>query len=178
MSTTALQGFASPNLAPLGTIGERVRLEEAHLRRPALVDASPSPFHASTRLDESVIDVSLFPGLRPRTLARVLDDPEVRGVVLRTYGAGNAPRSAELCAIVERAVRDGTVIVSVSQCPEGSVEVGRYAASTPLHDAGVVPGRDLTPEAALTKLMWLLATAHNDAARLVPVDLRGELTSP
>jgi L-asparaginase len=107
----------------------------------------------------------------------MLSVPGVAGYVLRCFGAGNAPGDPALMAALGRATAAGRVIVAVKHSPEGAVEMGLYAAGTGLLREGVVSGADMTAEAALAKLIWLLSRhGAAEAARLIGQDLRGELT--
>jgi L-asparaginase len=174
MSTSASQGFGSPNYPVLGDIGEYIRIHRDRLMPPAEHD-----FFTRTAFDPRVLDFGLFPGLNPQALKRILEMDDVHGMVLRTFGAGNAPSDEEgLIAILAEAVSNGKVIVNVTPCPEGQVEAGLYAASSALLENGVLSGLDMTPEAALTKLMWLLGTESDpdEVRSQMQVSQRGELT--
>lgn len=185
MSTSASQGFGSPNYPALGDIGEYIVIHRERLMAPA--DNAGSPFYVTTDFDTSVLDFALFPSLKPQTLERVLIGDDVHGMVLRTYGAGNAPSSTAadgLVHVLAKAVRDHKkIIVNVTPCPEGQVEAGLYAASSALLENGILTGIDMTPEAALTKLMWLLGAETiggevdtEEVSRQMQISARGEQT--
>jgi L-asparaginase len=168
-STSGWQGFVSPNFPALGVLGETPRIHHELLRPPPGLS---QPFGVAGSLDDRVLDLTLFPGIRPGQIEALLSD-ELRGLVLRAYGAGNAPNDPQLLELLRRACASGKVVVVVSQCPEGIVELGRYLSSHALMECGVASGFDLTPEAALTKLMWLLGQTTDNRARFHR-DLRGE----
>lgn len=175
MSLSSWSAFDSPNCAPLGQIGEQIRIHE-HLLRP--LPESGARFQVNADLFPRVLDLSLFPGLRGPTLTRLLSAVERPGaVLLRTFGAGNAPDDGEFLQAIGDAVSSGLTVLNVTSCPEGSVGMGRYHASNGLLDRGVISGLDLTPEAALTKLMWTLANRLGDqVAGYLQVNQRGEIS--
>lgn len=153
VSTTRWAAFDSPNLPPLGRFDLGVSID-ATLIRPA---PAPAAFSADGRLDRRVMVLSLYPGMAADQIAGTLMLPDIHGYVLRTFGAGNAPEDNAFLETLAAAVRDGKTIVNVTQCAEGAVEMGLYAAGAGLARAGVLSGGDMTTEAAQTKLMWLLA---------------------
>lgn len=129
-------------------------------------------------MDPSVIVFSLFPGLREQMVRHILSYTGLRGIVMRTFGSGNAPQEAWLLKILGDATRRGIVIVNVSQCESGSVEMGRYDTGYFLQQAGVISGHDSTVEAAATKLMFLLAH-HQDpkiVRNMMARNIAGEIT--
>lgn len=171
-STSAWQGFSSPNHPSLGSLGETIRIHHELVRRPPPGEAA---FYADRRLVDDVLDITLFPGLKASQLAALVERPELRGVVLRAYGSGNAPGDPELLDVIGRSAQAGQTYVVVSQCNEGRVDLSRYAASRALLERGVASGFDMTPESALTKLMWLLAReAPGDVRSQLHRDHRGE----
>ncbi len=176
LSTSSWQGFSTPNFPPIGEIGEHIRIYPDRVRAPA--DNETQPFFVRTAMNPNVVEFGLFPGLNPVALERVLELDEVEGMVLRTFGAGNAPNDEKFLKIIAKAIKAGKVIVNVTQCLEGQVEAGLYEASSGLLERGVISALDMTPEAALTKLMWQLGYEPNrEVVKLaMQVDLRGEQT--
>jgi L-asparaginase len=173
VSTAYFQGFATPNCPQLGRFGADIMIDDSVFRDP---NSAAKGFRFDTRLDARVLDIGLFPGMNAEILDDLLKASEVRGVVLRTFGAGNAPSSSEFLSVIARAVDRGIVIVAVTTCPEGGVAPGRYRANAGLIERGVLSGLDMTPEAALTKTMWLLGTQpdRDQISQLLQTDLRGE----
>lgn len=172
MRSTALDAFASPNCAALGHVGTTIRLDPPPLDRcwPALPRA--------TYRDSAIAVLPLVPGLA----AGVIDAhvaASVRGVILECYGVGTAPdRDSAFLAAVGRAVEAGILVLAISQCGEGSVELATYAAAGALAERGVVGGFDLTREAALTKMhvLFALGLTVAEVTRLMRQNLCGELT--
>ncbi len=122
--------------------------------------------------------IDLFPGLNKQVLNHLLETPNVKGIVLRTYGAGNGPTWQWFIDAIRRTVDRGVVIVNVTQCVNGGVHPNRYVAGDVLAATGVVPGHDLTFEAAITKMMFLfgLGIDAKEVARRMAVSIAGELT--
>lgn len=144
-------GFSSPNYPVLGKVGVEIKISK---------NISPVPkkkFYAEPFFDNNVLVFELFPGLKPEFLKSFFSSlTGLKGVVLKTFGNGNAPTSEEFLNVVKYLGTLGIVVVNISQCTTGMVKMGLYEASSDLIKAGVVSGSDLTPEAAVTKLMYLL----------------------
>ncbi len=164
--------FRSPNRDPLARAGVEIRF--------ARIDDGPPEHDGAVRLrtefETGVTALRLFPGIGRAAVHGALAAP---GVVLETFGAGNAPSAPWLLSAIAAATAEGTVVVNVTQCLEGTVAQGRYATGAGLERAGVVSGLDLTFVAAITKLMLLLGEHGPEIAReLMNVPLAGELTPP
>jgi len=167
-----LDAFASPNLPPLVEVGVEVKVNWGVVQSPAVGGLA-----VHTALDPHVAALRLYPGITRRIVENFLQPP-LAGLVLETYGAGNAPaRDDDIIGALRDASDRGVVIVNVTQCLRGRVRPS-YAAGKLLVDAGVVPGADMTPEAALAKLAWLLGQGLPvaEVRRLAGQSLRGELT--
>ena len=161
VSSVDLNGFYSPNYPPLGKIGEHIEIDSSLLLLPA--DNTKAPFSIEEELNTNVMDIGLFPGIKPSRLRALLlgqesssKEDELEGIVMRTFGAGNAPSSFAFLDVLREAIQRGKIILNVTQCLSGMVEMGLYEASSSLLDIGVVSGLDMTPEAALTKMLWIL----------------------
>lgn len=170
MSTTDSDAFDSPNIRPLGTIETDVFLD-ASLRTPP----TGQPFFVHKAMSTGVIDVTIVPGLPAAVLETLLSGPGIEGALLRTFGQGNFPSNPELLAAITRAAASGKVLVNVTQCLRGKVNMEQYESGRALASRGVLSANDMTPEAAFTKLAWLLAT-HSNVSSAMRQNLRGELT--
>ena len=129
-------------------------------------------------MDPNVVVFSLFPGIQESIIRHVLDAPELRSIVMRSYGSGNAPQQPWLNKLLYQAAHRGVVIVNISQCVAGSVEMSRYDTGYHLKKAGVISGIDSTVEAAVTKLMFLQGqySDSNIIRNMMCRSIAGEIT--
>ncbi len=173
VSAFGFRAFDSPNYPPLGAAGVHLEIE----RRLLLPLPTATKVSFRTAGDAQVADIRVFPGITAATLNRFLEPP-LQGAVLHTYGVGNAPQSPDLLAALRAATERGVVLINCTQCLEGSVDMTGYATGRALQDAGVISGYDMTPEAALTKLYFLLSQnlARETVLQQLQTSLRGELT--
>ncbi|MBR6250844.1 MAG: type I asparaginase [Bacteroidales bacterium] len=173
-SSDEFNAFKSFNFPSLANAGVELVYHEANIRRPD--PTKPMIPHMS--IDNNVVIFSIFPGIREDIIRHVLTTPDLKGVVMRTFGSGNAPQLPWLKEAIAEATSSGKVIVNVSQCMQGCVEMSRYTTGYQLKEAGVVSGHNMTVECAVTKLMCLLSQ-YSDAdtvRKLMTQDLRGELS--
>lgn len=150
-SADEFNAFESFNYPHLADAGVEIVYHENLIHKP-------NYSHTMTpqlRLDANVIIFSLFPGVREDLIRHIIATPNLRSIVMRTFGSGNGPQSPWLISALSEATKRGKVIVNISQCLQGCVEMGRYDTGYRLKEAGVVSGRDSTVEAAVTKLMYL-----------------------
>ncbi len=164
--------FNSYNYPALAKAGVHITYQ------PHLIHYSDSnaPLVLHTVFDTNVAVLKLFPGIQQPVVRALLRTRGLKGVVLETFGAGNAPSDKWLYRELKAAVDRGVIIVNKTQCNTGSVEMGLYAVSLNLMKAGVLSGYDITTEALLTKMMLLLGEQPEKAHELVQKDLCGEMT--
>lgn len=136
------------------------------------------PLRLHRTFDTNVVILKLYPGITEKAVSAILEIPDLRGVVLETFGSGNAPTSEWFINLIRKAINNGIIIFNVSQCPGGRVIQGRYDTSQQLNELGVIEGVDLTLEAAITKLMMILGEEEDPAQikkRLI-TPICGEMT--
>lgn len=122
--------------------------------------------------------LKLFPGLNKSAVAAILETEHLEALVLETYGAGNAPSAPWLIDMLRKAIEKGLIVLNISQCPGGTVDQGKYETSKGLKEIGVLSGKDMTTEAAVTKLMILLGEQGIDKTKeLISIPLAGEISS-
>lgn len=167
------QAFRSSNYPVLAEAGVNVLFNTVRILEP--LDEPTRFFH---KMDCGVFILKLFPGITPEMVAHTLKTPGMKALVLETFGSGNAPSAMWFLQLLAEAIDGGLIVLNVTQCGQGRVEQGRYETSSALDHLGVIGGGDLTTEAAVTKLMFLLANTESDAAFSADLQrsLRGEMT--
>lgn len=172
-SSDQLLAFESPNAPHLAEAGISIQYNDAAIRP---MHDKPLEFQEFHEVPIGVIKV--FPGIQFQLFESIMTD-KLKGVVLETFGAGNIPSdNNSLLPIIDKAYRSGTIVTVCSQCMQGTVSLGAYATSKALHDIGAVNGKDMTTEAALTKLYYLfsLGLPKEEIKELMSRNLRGELS--
>ncbi len=173
-NTEAFNAFASFNYPELAKTGVHIKYASAYIHH----ETEKKPFAIQTQLDTNIAILKIFPGITEATVKAILSIAGLRAVVLESFGAGNAPRVEWLFELLKQATDKGIVIVNVTQCRSGSVEMGRYETSINLQKAGIVSGFDMTLEETVTKLMYLLGQTNEseEIRRQMSTPLRGEVT--
>lgn len=166
--------FTSYNYPPLARAGIHIDYFTDRILRPC----AGAKLLLNTKLDNSVLALTLFPGIKESLIERVLQMKEIKGVVMRTYGSGNAPTSTWFLNALRKATDKGKVIVNITQCQSGSVEMGMYRTGVSLLKSGVVSGHDMTVECAVTKLMTLLGKGQtaDEVRKQMETPIAGEIS--
>ena len=169
-----LDAFESYNYPSLAKVGINIRFKE-HLFLPM----PAGPLQVRKQFDTRVAVLKLFPGIGESVVRAVLNAPDLQGVVIETYGSGNAPTDPWFISALDEAIQRGIIILNVTQCKAGAVKMRQYAASCDMDRIGVIGAGDITIEAAITKLMYLLGTFPDNKAHVkqrLSQSLRGEIT--
>ncbi|MXV51806.1 type I asparaginase [Pedobacter sp. HMF7647] len=172
-NSAKFEAFRSPNYPVLAEAGVHLRYNEASIR-----SCDDCVFRVHKRLDNSIAVLKLYPGISKDTVSAIVNS-DAKAIIMEAFGAGNATTDEWFLNCLESAIKRGKIILDISQCKVGMVEIGRYETSQALKEMGVASGFDMTFEAAVTKLMFLLGRGFtNDRIKeLLETNLRGELSN-
>lgn len=168
------KAFTSPNFPPLGESGVQLKFYKNLIYKPAKRNA----LRVRKQLNNNIALLKIFPGIHINSVQSILESKNLKGVILESYGAGNAPTFSWFVKLIKKAVENGIHVVNVTQCPIGKVRMGQYETSIELQNIGVISGNDITTESALAKLMYLLGEniPISDFKNLFETSLRGEIS--
>lgn len=176
VSADNFNAFRSYNYPALAHAGIHIKYDLQQVYHPVL----RKPLKPHYLLDRNIAILKMFPGISPQVVESILNIPQLKGVVMETYGSGNAPRDEWYIRMLKDAVNRGIVIVNVSQCIAGTVEMHRYETGHKLLEAGVISGYDTTTESAVAKLMFLFGhgMSPDEVKEYMNCSLIGEITLP
>jgi L-asparaginase len=176
VSAQFFNAFVSPNYPLLAHVGININYDDVEIHYPN----EQKPLIPHYDMDNNVVVLKLFPGINRQVIHQVLNIPGIKGVVLESFGSGNAPRYDWFLDELRDAVQRGIVIVNVTQCSTGSVQMELYRAGNTLRDIGVISGYDSTTESALAKLMFLFGQGmtQQEVVEAMRHSYVGEVTLP
>lgn len=168
LESAHFDAFHSENYPSLATIGTHIEYNHK-----AILPYKPqSELNKQSVMEANVAIIKMFPGISKQVVQNILNSEDLKGVVIETYGSGNAPTASWFIQLLKEAIAKGIYILNISQCIGGQVRQGRYATSAQLMEVGVLGGSDLTLEAGITKMMFLLGK------NLTPKEFKKRLIEP
>lgn len=172
-SAENFDAFISPNYPLLAKVGNDIKVFEDNLFKTNI-----DFLISHNKLCSDIALIKIFPGISPKIIESVCDS-NLKGLIIETYGSGNAPTDKTFIETLKRIIDKGIIVLNISQCQVGKVIHGKYSTSIMLEEIGVIGGKDLTTEAAVTKMMYILAQnfSSKEIRKLLQIPLRGECIS-
>mgnify|MGYP001197406615 CR=1 FL=1 len=170
INTEDFEAFKSPNYPLLAEVGVQIKFNNTQLKK------SNKKLIVHRNLSNDIAILKLYPGIKLEVIELIMKS--VKGVVIESFGAGNAINDPGLVKLFENMIQQGKILINVSQCIHGNIISGEYESSAPFENKDIINGKDITTEAAVTKLMYLLGSSKNDNETRVKLNknLRGEVT--
>ncbi|NLP57712.1 asparaginase [Lutibacter sp. B1] len=168
------EAFTSPNFPPLGESGVYLKFSKQLIQKPL----KNSYLKVRKKLDNNIVILKIFPGITKAVVKSILEIKGLKGVVMETFGSGNAPTEKWFVELLKEAIDKNIYIINVTQCAGGNVQMGQYETSIELKNLGIISGKDITTESALAKLMYLLGEKipKNKFKSVFETQIRGEIT--
>ena len=168
------KAFTSPNFPPLGESGVHLKFNKQLIYK----STSTKPLKVRKQLNNNVVILKIFPGITKTVVESILCSNGLKGVILETFGSGNAPTEKWFVNLLKETINKGIHVINVTQCIGGSVIMGQYETSIDLENIGVINGNDMTTESALAKLMYLLGEnlSNKEFKSFFEIQLRGEIS--